>query len=252
MTYPNYLNKYLEKALFHPRDFVKYVKFDRQNFPKKMVITYQHSALDYFKRKFKGKYKLFNFSRSTKIYILEKEKIGFMKMSGIGAPHATTLLEEFIELGTKEFINIGTAGGLQHEGVFLCEKAIRDEGTSHHYLPNGKYSYPDKFLTNMLGNELGKKEIKFEKSTSWTVDAPYRETKKEIEHYRKEGVSTVEMEASALFAVAKIRKARIASAFVVSDTLLKKWNPNFKGIDVIKTQNKLIDAAIDCLRKIKK
>jgi len=246
--YPNYLNKHLEEALFNPKDFLKYKKFNKKNFPKKMIITYQLSALEYFKRKYRGMYNVFNFSKNQKIYILKKGNVAFVKMTGIGAPHAVTFFEEFIELGIKKIINIGTAGGLQHEGIFLCEKAIRDEGTSHHYLPKSKYSYPDKKLTKKLGESIYKQKLEFEKSTTWTIDAPYRETKKEIEQYRKEGVATVEMEASALFAVATIRNVKIASAFVVSDTLIKKWNPNFHGINVIRTQNKLIEAAIDCLK----
>ena len=91
--------------------------------------------------------------------------------------------------------------------------------------------------------------MEYHVGTSWTIDAPYRETRKEIEYYRKQGVATVEMEASALFALAKVRKIKIASAFVISDTLLKEWNPKFNHIDVVKTQNKVMDAAIDCLRR---
>ena len=55
------------------------------------------------------------------------------------------------------------------------------------------------------------------------------------------------MEASALFTVAKFRKVKIAAAFVVSDLLDKKWLPNFHRFDVKKTQNKLIDSAVECL-----
>jgi len=78
------------------------------------------------------------------------------KMTGIGAPNATAVFEELIALGGKEFINVGTAGGLHHEGIFLCNKALRDEGTSHHYLPNGKFTYPDEKLTKKLGRLLEK------------------------------------------------------------------------------------------------
>ncbi len=248
MSYPNYKNKHKEEALFHPRDFVKYRNFNKKDFPKKVIITYQSSALRYFKRKYKGKYKERKIHSQYSIYILRKNNTGLVKMNGIGAPHAVTNFEELIGLGARTFVNIGTAGGLQHEGVFLCDKAIRDEGTSYHYQPHGKYSYPDIKLTESLGRSIKKQRLNYEKSTTWTIDAPYRETKKEIKHYKKLGVTTVEMEASALFAVAKYRHAKIASAFVVSDTLIKEWKPKFHHINVVKTQNKLIDAAIDCLK----
>jgi len=248
--YPNFKNKHLEEALFHPKDFLDYRKFSNKKFPEKIVITYQSSALRYFRKKFKGKYKIFKIHSNFHVHILEKENIGFVKMAGIGSPHAVTMMEELIGLGAKYFINLGTAGGLQKEGVFLCIKAIRDEGTSSHYLPHNKYSYPDEKLTKKLAESLSKNNVLFNEGVTWTIDAPYRETKKEIEHYSNEGVSTVEMEASALFAVAQIRKVKIASVFVVSDTLIKKWKPKFHAMDVKKTQNKLVDSAIDCLNSL--
>lgn len=248
MTFPQFKNKHLEKALFKPEDYIKYRGF-KGKFPTNYIITYQSSALRHFRRQYASRYRIFGLHSNFQIHILDRENIGFLKMPGIGAPLSVTFFEELVGLGLKRAINIGTAGGLQHEGVFLCDRAIRDEGTSHHYIPHGRYSYPDKRLTDELGKEIVKQGIDFERATSWTIDAPYRETKKEIAHYKNQGVATVEMEASALFAVAKLRKTQIASAFVVSDVLGEKWAPKFHHLNVIKTQNKLIDSAIDCLRK---
>ena len=87
--------------------------------------------------------------------------------------------------------------------------------------------------------KLKKKGLQFFRGVTWTIDAPYRETKAELQHYKKLGISTVEMEASAMFAVAKYRKVKIASAFVVSDILGTKWVPKFHKLDVKRTLNKL-------------
>jgi len=249
MVFPQYKNKHLEEALFHPEDFLAYRKFKKKDFPSRYVITYQSSGLRHFRRAYAGQYKLMKVHTGFYVHMLPKLDIGFVKMTGIGAPHAVTMFEELIGLGGKEFINIGTAGGLQHEGVFLCDRAVRDEGTSHHYIAHGKHSYPDKKLTEMLATAIEKQKLKFERATTWTIDAPYRETRAEIARYKKEGIATVEMEASALFAVAQYRKARIASAFIVSDVLGDKWNPKFHHIDVIRTENRMIEAAIQCLTK---
>jgi len=242
MAYPNFVNKHSEESLFHPSDFIKYRKL-KGKFPKKYLLTYQSSAKSYFVRKYKPKkiklYSLLN--------IYTYKDIGFVKMAGIGSPNAVTILEELIALGGKEFLNIGTAGGLHNEGVFLCDKAIRDEGTSHHYLPPGDLAYPDKEFTEKLSNSLQKSGLAFETGTTWTIDAPYRETKAEVARYVKEGVKTVEMEASALFSVAKYRSVKIASAFVVSDLLGEKWLPKFHRFNVRKAQNKLIDCGVMCL-----
>ncbi len=93
-------------------------------------------------------------------------------------------------------------------------------------------------------------KIPFKKSASWTIDAPYRETKAEIQEYRKEGIGTVEMEASALFVVAKFRRVKISSAFVVSDILKdNKWNPQFDAKQVNQKLYQLFDAAMECLSR---
>ena len=247
MHFPQFDRKHLEEALFNPGDFIKYKKWDRGSFPKKIVITYQRSPLRYFKRKYSGKYQTLDFTGGHKIY--NYNGVGFIKMLGIGSPHAVTIFEELISMGAREFVNMGTAGGLDKEGIYLCDRAIRDEGTSHHYIENGKYSYPNEGLTKRLQITLNKNHIKFQKATTWTIDAPYRETKVEIEKYKSEGVATVEMEASALFTVAKLRGAKIASVFVVSDVLGKKWEPKFHTLDVKKALNQLVDCSIQCLLK---
>ena len=244
MSFPNFKNKHLQESLFHPEDFINYKRLDNRKFPKKYIITYQSQAKNYFLRKYKPKKE--KFYSHLKIYI--HKNIGFVRMDGIGAPHAVTIFEELIALGGKEFLNIGTGGGLHHEGAFLCEKALIDEGTSHHYVKAGKFSYPDAELKEKLGKCINKEGLEFFKGTTWTIDAPYRETKAEVEKYAKQGISTVEMEASALFTVAKYRKVKIASAFVVSDILGEKWEPKFHKLDIRRAQNKLIDAAVNCLK----
>ena len=247
MTYPIFQNKHLEEPLFTPKEYLGHYG-SGEKFPKKAILTFQDSSLRYFKKRFKGEHKLKKFA-GAKAYILPKKGILFLKIQGIGSPHAVTVLEELIAYGVKEFIIVGTAGGLQKEGIFLCNGALRDEGTSYHYHAHEKFSYPDKKLTGRLRKILEKMKIKHEKGLTWTIDAKKKKKKKEIEHYRKEGIATVEMEASALFAIAKLKNVKIAATFVVSDTLIKKWNPKFKHINTKKALNVLIDCAIECLRK---
>ena len=246
MAFPNFENKHLEEALFHPSDFVKYKKLEHNKFPKDYIIIYDRKLYSRIKRIYPMK----NYGTVMAHLILhEYNGVGFLKLDGIGSPHAVTVFEELIALGGRRFLSLGTAGGLQNEGIFLCEKAVRDEGTSSHYAAHEKYSYPDKDLTAKLGKSMAKLGLEFKTATTWTIDAPYRETKAEIAHYKKEGVATVEMEASALFAVAKYRKVKIASAFVVSDVLGEKWDPKFHTMNLKKSLNKLIAAGFDCFGK---
>ena len=194
MAYPHFKDKHLQDALFNPSDYIKYDNWDKKKFPKKYILTYQNHVKAYFLRKYKPK----KFRVNSLLTIFIHKGIGFVKL-GIGSPAATAVMEELIAAGGKEFLSIGTAGGLHKEGIFLCKKALRDEGTSYHYIKSGKYAYPHKELTKKLGFFIKKEGLDYAPGTTWTIDAPYRETKKEIERYAKQGISTVEMEASALF-----------------------------------------------------
>lgn len=245
MTFPQFYNKHLEQALFEPEEFIKYAGFEGKIFPKKIVIAYQKSASSYFRERYKGEFEEIDFISSHKI--LNRNGVGLIRMNGIGSPHAVTIFEELIAVGVREFINMGTAGGLRQQGIFLANKAIRDEGTSHHYLPSEKYAFPDEELTARLGQTMKSQGLEFTIAPTWTTDAPYRETRAEVAQYREEGVATVEMEAAALFSVAKVRGVKIAAAFTVSDVLGEKWEPRFQKTDVRESLNRLVDASMLCL-----
>jgi uridine phosphorylase len=138
---------------------------------------------------------------------------------GIGAPAAVAQLEILISLGVRRFLSIGTAGGLgpaQAPGdVVLLTGAIRDEGTSYHYVSADADVSPDAALTEALADAIEQAGLPSSAGWTWTTDAPYRQSAGEIVEYRQRGVLTVEMEAAALFAVAGVRGVELASAVVL-------------------------------------
>jgi len=138
---------------------------------------------------------------------------------GIGAPAVVSVLEHLVVLGVTRFVSLGTAGGLQAQhrpgDVVLASEAVRDEGTSYHYLPGDVPALPDGALLARLGDALTAADVAHATGSTWTIDAPYRETQAEVARYRAEGVLAVEMEAAALFAVAQIRDVALASLLVV-------------------------------------
>ena len=144
MVFPQLKNKHLKEALFHPEDYMKYIKSKKlKNLPRKYMIIHQSSVLEHFKKKYSPK----KVKLPIYLKIYKYGDVGVIPAMGIGSPHVVTVFDELINLGGKIFINFGTAGGLNDEGVFLCNKALRDEGTSHHYISHGRFSYPDKKLT---------------------------------------------------------------------------------------------------------
>jgi uridine phosphorylase len=138
---------------------------------------------------------------------------------GIGAPAAVAQMEVLASLGVGRFLSLGTAGGLgpvQSPGdVVVVTGAIRDEGVSYHYVSADADVSPDADLTAALTSALDRAGIQLTSGTTWTTDAPYRETAEEVLEFRRRGVLTVEMEAAALFAVARARGIELASAVVL-------------------------------------
>jgi uridine phosphorylase len=159
-------------------------------------------------------------------------KLGFARLP-IGAPVVAIVMEELAALGVKTFVGVGTAGGLSPAlevgQEVLCSAALRDEGTSHHYVPSGRWAYPDAELLASLRAVLPDAAV----GPSWTTDAPYRETAEEIVAYRAEGILTVDMEASAIFAIGAALGVQTASVFCVSDVLHgQEWEPQFQSSDL--------------------
>lgn len=128
---------------------------------------------------------------------------------GVGAPLAAGYLDELIALGGKKFVACGGAGVLNREiavgHLVIPESAVRDEGTSYHYLPPSREVQANADGVQAIKETLEKHDLPYVIGKTWTTDAIYRETKERIARRRAEGCITVEMEASAFFAVATFR-----------------------------------------------
>jgi uridine phosphorylase len=179
-------------------------------------------------------------------------RILVLKVPGFGAPTAVMTLEELIAFGIKKFLSLGAAGGLQQNmnigDIVICDRAIRDEGTSHHYVPVEKYAFPCAELTESLCTAFERKGIQYSKGTSWTTDAPYRETIEELRQYCSDGVATVEMEASALFAVGAYRGVSVSAIFAISDILSEEdWNQGYHSEEKLQALKQIFEVALEAI-----
>ncbi len=142
---------------------------------------------------------------------------------GVGAPLAVGLLEETIAFGCRKFVVVGGAGvlekGLEVGKLILVSAAVRDEGTSYHYLPPAREVAANSVAVQVLENMLQKKGLPYHKAKTWTTDAPYRETPAMVAARRAEGCFTVEMEAAALMAVAQFRNVTLGQILYAGDDL---------------------------------
>ena len=128
---------------------------------------------------------------------------------GIGAPLAAGCMEELIALGVRTFVACGGAGVLDSAiavgTVLVPTAAVRDEGTSYHYLPPAREVAVAPAVVAGIAAGLSARRVPYQKVKTWTTDAFYRETAGRIARRRAEGCACVEMETSALCAVAQLR-----------------------------------------------
>jgi uridine phosphorylase len=139
----------------------------------------------------------------------------------IGAPFAVLVAEELFALGCEALVSISSAGliapGISPPFFLLIEKALRDEGTSHHYLPLARFAEAPPSLIAAVKSRLEAAGVPILAGASWTTDAPFRETETLIAGRREEGAISVEMEAAALLALgAAIGKPVVCLAHVTN------------------------------------
>ena len=149
---------------------------------------------------------------------------------GVGAPLAAAMLEGLIALGCRKFIAYGGAGVLKSSisagQVVVPTSAVRDEGTSYQYLRPSREVAPTRRALAAIRRTFAANGVDFVLGKTWTTDAVYRETRARMLKRRAEGCITVEMEASALFAVARFRRVELAQMLYGGDDLSgKDWDP---------------------------
>jgi uridine phosphorylase len=151
---------------------------------------------------------------------------------GVGAPLAAAMLEEVIALGCKKFIACGGAGVLDSTlavgHVVVPTAAIRDEGTSYHYLPPGREVNAHPAGIAAIEQVLEAHHCEYILSKTWTTDGVYRETQSKIQRRKAEGCITVEMEAATFFAVAKFRNVQFAQILYGGDDVSgSEWDSRY-------------------------
>ncbi len=262
MPYPNFEGKHAHDALTEPAAFVRYwvdqgVLPAEYTPPRGVIVLYQKRLVDAVL----GGPGVSPFAprggRNTAFLDLHTfddtgGTVGVIGGFGIGAPAATSALESLAAIGVRRFVSMGTAGalrpGLDTGDVVVCDRAVRDEGVSHHYLPPAQWAEPSPGLTDRFHRCLDDAGLAPTTGAAWTIDAPFRETVAEARHYAAEGVSVVEMEAAALFSVAQVRGVEVASAFAISDSLADgEWVPQFGHPRLADSLLRMVPAAVAAL-----
>ncbi|MBV7330834.1 nucleoside phosphorylase [Chloroflexi bacterium TSY] len=142
---------------------------------------------------------------------------------GVGASLAAFLLEGAIEFGARKFIACGGAGVLDPTiamgHILVPTAAVRDEGTSYHYLPPAREVEPTSTALTAIEDVLKKRNVEYLLTKTWSTDGFFREAKGKAALRKSEGCLAVEMEAAAMFAVARFRGVELGQLLYSGDSV---------------------------------
>ena len=171
-----------------------------------------------------------------------------------GAPAAVLALEAAFARGVRYVLVVGSAGGLRSDlpigSTVIVTEAVREEGTSYHYVPAGEQVRADPEIASLLEQCALITGLNPAVGPAWTTDAPFRETTGAIARHRNHGVKVVEMEASAIFAVSQVRGVRAGLLVAVSDELFDSWRPGFHNDAYLSSLLSGVDAAVEAAEEL--
>jgi uridine phosphorylase len=141
----------------------------------------------------------------------------------IGGPYAVLVAEQMAISGARLLLGLTSAGRVSSSmpvpGLVVATRAIRDEGTSYHYLPPAPAIGAPSKVSSLLESELRIQPLPVLSGTVWTTDAPYRETAIQMAEHAKAGVLAVEMQAASLFAFSKARGFPVGLVAYVTNSI---------------------------------
>ena len=156
---------------------------------------------------------------------LAEQTVGIVGCA-VGAPFAVLIAEELFESGCRLLLSVTSAGQIVPAGTtpyfVIIDRALRDEGTSYHYAAASEYGEADAALVAMADNALKVAGLPAIVGSTWTTDAPFRETAEAIEAAKRRGILAVEMEAAALYTFAQARQAKVLCIAHVTNTWGKR------------------------------
>ena len=231
------------------------------NFPKIGITCFSKKLMDRYAEIFKGEViaELKNANGHIPVYKINYQGIDMaLFMSRVGAPPCIGGYEEILAMGLEKLIMFGTCGVLDSRiddlAIIIPTSAIRDEGTSYHYMKASDEIKVNKKYRDEFKEILNKKKISFIEGKTWTIDAPYRETRGKVLKRKEQGCICVDMECSAMNAVSYFRGKELFQFFYAADNLDSiKWDQRSLGNDdKLSEKEKIIYLALELALKMNK
>lgn len=151
---------------------------------------------------------------------VDGENVGLIART-IGGPYTVLVAEQLAACGAKVILGLTSAGRVSETlpipSLVIVSSALRDEGTSYHYLPSAETVEGDADLAQALRESLSSLDLPVVTGRVWTTDAPYRETAEQLDSHARNGIQAVEMQAASLFAFGAARNVRCGVVAHVSN-----------------------------------
>ena len=198
--------------------------------PSRAVFAFLGETIDRYAKKHNAEV-IAEFETITKVFpiyrVSHKGQELCLCQAPLGGPASAQLLDWLIGHGVRSIISAGSCGTLVPlpENAFLIPvKALRDEGTSYHYLSPARFIETSQEVRTVIQNVLTSHGLKFAECTTWTTDGFFRETADLVAYRREEGCATVEMECASLAACAQFRGAKFGQLLYTADSLSDAGN----------------------------
>ena len=193
--------------------------------PKKCIYAFLEEEIDRFAQEV-GAECVGEFVSATKtypVYVMSyKGEEVCLAQAPVGSAPAAQFMDWLIGYGVEKIISTGTCGVLTNieENAFLVPvRALRDEGTSYHYAPPSRYMEMQTEVISAIEQVLEQLGVPYEEVMTWSTDGFYRETAEKVAYRKEEGCAVVEMECSALTAVAQLRGVVWGQLLFTADSL---------------------------------
>lgn len=171
-------------------------------------------------------------------------------MAPVGAASCVGIIEDLIQFGMEKLVLFGTCGVLDRDieatSIIIPTAALRDEGTSYHYLPASNEVEVNKETLPLFQSFLDSHKVSYQSGKVWTTDAPYRETIDKMKHRKEAGAICVDMECSAVAALAAFRGFELCHFFYAADHLSEeKWDiRTLSSHEDLDSKDRIVELAI--------
>lgn len=227
-----------------------------ENFPTTVLVVFSAKVCNLFLSKYDA-IKIGALSvagQKLPIYQFEYRgiKMGFFN-TALGGAASAALLEELIALGAEKLLYFGSCGALHKEiaegRLLVPTAAYRDEGVSYHYAEASDYLEIE--TAPALMQILDDLNILYNTTRTWTTDAFYRETRRNLEKRKAEGCGVVEMECASIMSVGQFRNKKVYQFLYAADCLADSdWDKRILGNMPTDLREKILLVALEVATRL--